>query len=417
MTFDKKLVPLFSYLSLAVCVVFQVNKTLHWGHGSWEITEWLINYSGGFVRRGLPGEAAFLLWTHSGVRVNYVVVGVSLALYAILSYFLMSRARAYYPRFVLFSALLLGAPVYQNSVVRKDALCLLCLIVCLVVNAGNFSPIRKFLFINASAVVAILSHEEFVFFALPALVLMGIASDDSAAIGIKRLATSTLKLSPSLFALALVIVFHGNTTVATAVNSSWQRLWSAIEPGVCCLDKPAAAIDALGWTAAQSRSLAATELHSFSYGIWAPLGWIVTIVLCFYFMIHFLGSKDEGEVAATGNLAEKTRMGGILLFQFAFISPLFLLGCDFGRWIYLWTTSSLVLFLFGFAPELFIFQRCCNISARLNSSRLMRAHPRPWCLLFFGYPQAEWKVDNMINSTPAGALVLHIANRILYHHR
>jgi hypothetical protein len=31
------------------------------GHDSWSISEWLVNYGGGFVRRGLPGELIYQL--------------------------------------------------------------------------------------------------------------------------------------------------------------------------------------------------------------------------------------------------------------------------------------------------------------------------------------------------------------------
>ena len=40
---------------------------------SWVIGDWLINYSGGFVRRGLTGEVALLLHRVSGVPLEWVI--------------------------------------------------------------------------------------------------------------------------------------------------------------------------------------------------------------------------------------------------------------------------------------------------------------------------------------------------------
>jgi hypothetical protein len=40
----------------------QLLAALSWGHDSYQLTEWLINYAGGFVRRGLPGWLPVSEW-------------------------------------------------------------------------------------------------------------------------------------------------------------------------------------------------------------------------------------------------------------------------------------------------------------------------------------------------------------------
>ena len=62
-------------------IINHIRKSLVWGHDSWQITEWLINYAGGFVRRGLPGEALYYLSAKLGIQANHIAIAVSLALY------------------------------------------------------------------------------------------------------------------------------------------------------------------------------------------------------------------------------------------------------------------------------------------------------------------------------------------------
>lgn len=50
---------------------------------NWIISSWLINYQGGFVRRGLPGEIFYLLSRLTHVTPVFYVVGTYLSLYAV----------------------------------------------------------------------------------------------------------------------------------------------------------------------------------------------------------------------------------------------------------------------------------------------------------------------------------------------
>ena len=73
-------------------IVRQVAAAASWGHGSFEMTEWLINYSGGFVRRGLPGTLIGTLSEATGLRANLIVIITSLACYLTLAAWLLRRA-------------------------------------------------------------------------------------------------------------------------------------------------------------------------------------------------------------------------------------------------------------------------------------------------------------------------------------
>jgi hypothetical protein len=209
--------------------------------------------------------------------------------------------------------------------------------------------------------------------------------------------------------------FHGNTSVARAINSSWHHLWVSIHSANCCSDEPQAAIDGLQWTPHHALSLPAHVLGEFSFGIWAPLAWLITIALCFFFLVQFLGVDASGSALTNIDPLEKTRLGGILLFQLVAVSPLFIVGRDFGRWIFLWTASSLTIFFFRLDSDSQVFQIFRKIAARLTRSKLlMQVHPRPWYLLVFGIPACCWSVRRMADSSPIGYYIVKVCH-VVFH--
>jgi len=141
-------------------------------------------------------------------------------------------------------------------------------------------------------------------------------------------------LLPSLIATFLVFYFKGNYELAFKINQSWINLFSSIPikefygPYF-----PAGAIGSLSWTFNKAISLPLYELKRFVGGglIWNPAIWLLTVFICAQI---FIGDKQK--------LNAKLKLK-VLLLQLTFISPLFLLGWDFGRWIFLWMSSSVFL--------------------------------------------------------------------------
>src|SRR6266446_6911984 len=69
--------PLLSLLPLlsAIYPGYKVN--------TWQISEWLINYQGGFVRRGLPGEIILAL-SKQGINPYLAIIGLSFSIWLLL---------------------------------------------------------------------------------------------------------------------------------------------------------------------------------------------------------------------------------------------------------------------------------------------------------------------------------------------
>jgi hypothetical protein len=147
----------------------------------------------------------------------------------------------------------------------------------------------------------------------------------------------------------LTIKFHGTWETAKAINQPLINLWFFIDPrNLCnCYQYSGASIDAIAWTSKEALQLGKNVLKHFSLGIWVPLAWIITILSVFLLIINFL--KDSHNINNTNKaIFIKEDLISILILQFIIIFPLFIIGWDYGRWIYIWVLTSITLFSFGF---------------------------------------------------------------------
>jgi hypothetical protein len=274
--------------ALLGAIVIQTKRSLGWGHGSWQITEWLINYQGGFVRRGLPGEAILYVSDFLGIQANYIAIFISLLAYVFLVIYLIVKTRHKFTTLLILSPIVMGAPAYQDFIIRKDVLSIIFFLLCLKILSLKHNHILRYFCLNFIAVIAVLSHEAFFFFALPAIGVTIFRSDFRLYGNLaKRIVYVLTVISPSILAFCFCVIYKGDSTVAYAINYSWVDLWKNINPNACCFDKPNAAIDAIQWTTRQGLSLSYSLFFTFSWGIYVPLAWLITIISCGFFIISF----------------------------------------------------------------------------------------------------------------------------------
>ncbi|PVV24479.1 MAG: hypothetical protein B6D78_01425 [gamma proteobacterium symbiont of Ctena orbiculata] len=66
--FDLKDYLLFTFLAIMFLLTASASWQGYVDNNNWRIADWLINYQGGFVRRGLLGEVYFGLWNITGIK-------------------------------------------------------------------------------------------------------------------------------------------------------------------------------------------------------------------------------------------------------------------------------------------------------------------------------------------------------------
>lgn len=373
----------------------QLLSATSWGHDSYQMTEWLINYAGGFVRRGLPGTLIGMISGVTAIQANQLVILISLACYLMLGLWLLQRATPTFPAVLILSCVVMGIPAYQDSIVRKDCLGLLFLLGCLYVEQRRLPRVAATALLNILAGAAILCHESFVFYALAGLVFLHRRNKEST--GAMDLLRRVIRLFPAGFCFLLTVIHHGTPEHAEAINNSWHGLWNSIEPGNPAIGAPDASIKALGWTTRQGLSL---SLYMLGSGFYQPLAWAMVFAISFMLVVLFTDrdSDREGRPA----MATRIRVTALLLQQLVFISPLFLLGVDYGRWLFLWLVSSMMFHSHGWRASTRLESLVERIFGAARVPQFLAKVPaRDWYLLFFGVPVC-WNLYNFLTASPVG---------------
>ena len=373
----------------------QLIDSTHWGYWSWSITEWLINYAGGFVRRGLSGELVSFLSHHTGIQANYWAIFLSYASYLFLTLYFFTYSPTIASKCLIISPVVMGAPAYDNSIVRKDALAVCFLVGCLHVLRSKLPLRLKFILLNIIASVAILFHETFGIYGIAAILMFLVCERDESGPLHQRTIRYLLKLSPAVMVFVACVRYHGNYEVATHINSSWQQLWAHIQPDKCCFERPTGAINAIGWSLSKTVSLQRSVLSDFSGWVYVPLAWLATIILCYYFMIAL----------AVHDHRDTEKLAKLLLINFVPFVPLFVLGWDFGRYIFLWTATSYALYLRGFDPNQLPTIGAIRLNnCPLGSHRDNKSIGSAWPLLLIGVPSCCWELSSFFRTSPIGYL-------------
>lgn len=400
------------YFFLIICI-FGIPLNLfknRFYDNSWTIGEWLINYSGGFVRRGLPGEIIYFL--SSNFNINPIIFVWIISVLSIFGLFILIKVfcRKYFYAPFLVSNLVLLAPISEDFLVRKDAFLVLIyglsLLIVKRIKTKVISSSYGITCLNLLSILAILSHESYAIWGLPSLVIVinFILMNKRTRI-LKSLFLSSLLIMPSIITFILCFLFKGDLDNSKAIHYSWQNL-SNILPSLSLLNSssPDGAIYALGMGINSTIKLSLSTFTQFHLIIfWQPLMWLITI----FFAIRLFGGLKNDTFVDIKKL--------IILIQLIPFIPLFLIARDYGRWIFIWLSSSCL--LFGFLINIYEIEMI-TINKRLNNYKLINffnsiktEKAYNLILLIIGIPHCCWSLGRYFVSNPIG---FAIKNFIFY---
>ena len=203
---------------------------------SFQLTEFFINYQGGFVRRGLTGELFYHIYkAWGGFDTQLILCIISFVIFfVVISFYVIEFHRKRYCWWILFSPLLLNFSYY---IIRKDFLLYGIFILIILCLRKPEPALRNRICATLLLIIALLSHEAIGFWGLPIYALLMWSFPR------QRLINIIL----SIFAIAtflLVIIFKGNQEIAYAIADSWN----AILPGAPIdRDCQVHSIGALAW--------------------------------------------------------------------------------------------------------------------------------------------------------------------------
>ncbi len=325
----------FAYISVAT-VLYALLVLTHMAR-EWLLAEWLINYQGGFVRRGLPGQTIYLLAKASHLSPAVWVVLGSLGLYAILLtslFCLFLRAPCnYWVIALLVSPATLSFQIldvlagFHKEVVYLAALCLFLILL----RTKRLATPGAIAYLSVAIAGMTLSHEPLVCFMpyfLAALLLSG-----------RRLPAACLQcLLPFAlgFAIAAVCTLHmGSAATATRICASlgYPYLPDAHADQVCA----GGAIGYLSSNAADAWIKVRADIPRYHY---LPVYALLTLLSLAPIVAGSLALTRRGlrrEMRVLWYTAAAAFLASLILFVYS---------VDWGRWIYVHTLSLTILLLY-----------------------------------------------------------------------
>lgn len=287
---------------------------------------WMINYRGGFIRRGLGGE--IILRTASLFDISPVVtinIFTFVVWVILISFFITKFVQKKYPLFILAMPFFLGETIFADPsyFLRKDSLSMLIFISMLTLffKKKLLHPLILCLCLNALFIFGILFHEVIFFFSFPILFLSCWHRN-------KSFCKSLLFFIPSI----IIFAFCCYTSSQPQIIKEMLAHTPEISPNlVGHMSTPLPELVSMIWTMINDSGLIATALYS-----------ICQIVFICFACLNF--DKIKIDLTYSPRIDRKF-LFCILLLQFLSLIPVFCSAWDWGRWVFLWTASSFAYFL------------------------------------------------------------------------
>ena len=269
----------------------------------WQVGDWLIDYSGGVVRRGLSGEIVFLVAPGGTAAITTVVViqtALAAALFILVGalYWRTDRGPVWM-MLVLSPAFLLFPALDATGNTRKELLVLVALGIAALFYRSGRSEVGLWIAVPLF-VLGVFSHEALAV-TLPAFAYLAFTSLDRQ----RAWRVMSVYAIAAIGALLLALVRPGNAQTAALICASWN------ERGITDCG---GALAALGMPAGDMVQYLVTESYPTYWAYLLPLA-LATLP---FFALRFW---------------PRERL--ITIITIAAVAPLFVLGWDYGRWIFL----------------------------------------------------------------------------------
>ncbi len=184
-------------------------------HSEWQYSDWLINYQGGFIRRGFIGEILFQLYRISSISLDIIILIFVITLYLFLSYFLFKSLKYLKdsneniliflsPGFFLY-------PIMNSGVVGRKEILIFCLMGFFVFCNKYFKSKNLLIILVVSFFLLCLSHSGLLFYT-PYMVFLYILIKLSRDEKIKFFELFTI-FGSILIIFLLIILNHQTTTL------------------------------------------------------------------------------------------------------------------------------------------------------------------------------------------------------------
>lgn len=363
-----KLVSGLLIFSLIVKLGIETYRLPWHDYNSYGLSEFLVNFQGGFVRRGLLGELLYRLCSVLHVPPTYIIIPACyLAYFACLGIFLRLFRKRELNWWLILSPFMCGITIY---IVRKDYMLILMLLAMygLIARHGSKNAVTLAGVITLSC-LGLFLHEAFIFWGLPIVFLLLLSQSKRAGIAYGAIICATF---------LVLAYFKGDSAVALRIHQSWRALCPHE-----LTDTIPATINSLGWSTGE------TAMSHFTLNFLDKIGpvpvWCLRpiVLLCSYYLvtnIFYVFRRSASSFTDT----DRTNLSALYLFSLVMLLPMFLfLSCDYGRLYQYATISALGTFVI-FKPARLsrLFPRgVYSLTAKINRQMDRICRPNPWVVI------------------------------------
>lgn len=316
------------------------------------INEYLVNYQGGFVRRGLAGELLLILYQWTECNIGNIIRGLSvLFIIALaLSLWKLMRNKGLSPilAFVPVSGISLYLFHFNYAGCRKDPLLLLFVIAAYwcVKQLWQTKKLYYLLFLNVCLGIGVMLHEAFVFFSFPivlfSLTAMWKTEGKSTFFSLIR---TLLCLFPAIVVFLVCITHSGEVNLPNIIWKSWQdyfQKYDRIAAHTDVKDTLSVSIKSLAWTLDYAiKYHIKVNFLSYSWGLPSWLYWMFFPIAYYHLMMNpnviLLGMQKRNS-----QYFNRLLMSNVIITSFICLIPMFtILSCDFSRTFVFLSISSI----------------------------------------------------------------------------
>ena len=323
----------FFYINLIfLLAVFYLYQKHQVGNDS-TISEWMINYQGGFTRRGLIGEVCFQLARIFELELRYVIFLFQSILYFFFSIFLLIYLKNFKINwliiFAIFSPLFILYPIAELEVLaRKEIFLYVGFIIFLLLSNVHYSKNLPLIYIFFAYPVLCLIWEPFILFTFFSLFIIIVNNKKDT---LKKLfVKSFFSFSSTIIVIIIIIFKKFNLTQHQLMAESLMLSFNE--------------------TCYMSCALLATKttIYSQFQSVFA----LLTVEVIFrYFLILLIGFFPLALLSFNSKIKNKISFlpNNLLMILLILLSPsliLFLSGTDWGRWANISYVFSILTFIY-----------------------------------------------------------------------
>lgn len=345
---------------LGLTSVFVRSHKLTYTSGGMEISDWMINYQGGFVRRGIIGEALYQLYLVHPYSLRMAIFAIMSATFLWLLFLLYRIFKRNGWSYILFPSCVLIVQGFTNYPfwTRKDYILLLGAFLVFMFYRKWISGrtrLASYIAMQLVAMLLMLIHEATIFFTVPILFCdffgrIYCVRRQGHIASIKSL----LFFFPVIAAWIAVCLCKGDKHIASIIWDSWQPAMAAYPHGDDT-SKIGAAVAWLGKSLAEAApfhlgcNFGGYFIEECFFGKSVSIIPSLPFTLYCYVAVYYVVTRMQTIDLKLNKLKpiDNVCLSNILIVQFIFLLPMFtVLSTDGARTIPYWIVSSLFFYHF-----------------------------------------------------------------------